>query len=385
VARAKTLAILGSTGSIGQQAVDVVRRFPDRFSVVALTADRNVDLILRQADELDPQHIALADTRAATKAADRSDVPVHAGPDAIVEAAASADVVLNALVGAAGLQATVAALESGARLALANKESLVVGGQLVMDLARTPDDLIPVDSEHSALFQCMLGERSGEVSRIWLTASGGPFRGGDRRDLATATVDQALAHPRWSMGPKITVDSATLMNKGLEVIEAHHLFGVPFERISVVVHPQSAIHSMIEFSDGSVKAHLGPTDMRIPIQYALSYPDRWDPPVEPVDFRSFEDLTFESPDIDVFRCLALAYEAGRQGGTMPAVLNAANEAAVDAFLDGLVSLAAIDEVVEAAMSEHAAEPVTSLDQIEDVDAWARTRAQELLRDIGPAA
>ncbi len=290
---------------------------------------------------------------------------------------------LNALVGAAGLRASESALRSRARLALANKESLVVGGELLMPLAggaaalaRSDTRLIPVDSEHSALFQCLLGEPPDAMSRLWLTASGGPFRGRSRASLEAVTPPEALAHPRWTMGPKITVDSATLMNKGLEVIEAHHLFGVAYDDISIVVHPQSAIHSMIEFRDGSVKAHLGATDMRVPIQYALSFPERWDAPVPPVDFAAVGSLGFESPEPATFRCLTLALEAGRAGGTMPAVLNAANEVAVAAFLDTRLSFTGIDGVVDTVMAAHNTGPVESFAQIEEVDAWARARAAE---------
>ncbi|TLM73203.1 MAG: 1-deoxy-D-xylulose-5-phosphate reductoisomerase [Actinobacteria bacterium] len=358
------LAILGSTGSIGRQALDVAARFPDRIEVVALAANSNAGLLAEQAAAFAVAHTALA-------SAD--------GPEAVVRLAAleGVDVVLNALVGAAGLRATIAALTSGRRLALANKESLVVGGELVMRLA-APGALLPVDSEHSAIFQCLAGEDPGEVARIWLTASGGPFRGMTREQLAEVTPEQALRHPRWSMGPKITIDSATLMNKGLEAIEAHHLFGVGYDRITVVVHPQSCVHSMVEFADGSVKAHLGATDMRVPIQYALSYPERWEAPVPPVDFTQAGSLEFGAPESDTFRCLALALEAGRAGGTVPAAMNAANEVAVAAFLAGRCRLTDIDRVVEGVVGGTSREDLESVEQVEAVDADARARAVALL-------
>jgi 1-deoxy-D-xylulose-5-phosphate reductoisomerase len=265
-------------------------------------------------------------------------------------------------------------LRAGTRLALANKESLVVGGELLMPLA-APGQLVPVDSEHSAIFQCLLGEPAHRVERIWLTASGGPFRGHSRAQLERVSVDEALSHPRWTMGPKITIDSSTLMNKGLEAIEAHHLFAIGYDRIRVVVHPQSAVHSMVEFADGSVKAHLGATDMRVPIQYAFSHPDRWEAPVPPVDFTRIGHLDFEEAQPAVFRCLALALEAGRAGGTSPAAMSAANEVAVAAFLAGRIRLTDIDAVVETVMLSHASEPVRSFEQLEEVDTRSRTRAR----------
>lgn len=370
----KTLAILGSTGSIGRQAVQVAARFPERIKVVALAAHSSAETLVEQATALGVPRVALVDPAGAATA--REALPtaeVLSGADAAARAAEGADIVLNALVGSAGLEATLVALRSGSRLALANKESLVVGGELVMRHA-TGGNLIPVDSEHSAIFQCLVGESAAEVERIWLTASGGPFRGSSLAALEAATVEQALAHPTWQMGPKITVDSATLMNKGLEVIEAHRLFAMPYERIQVVVHPQSVVHSMVEFADGSVKAHVGVTDMRIPIQYALSFPERWEAPLQPLDFTALSDLTFEPADQQVFRCLGLAYEAGAAGGTMPAVLNAANEVAVAAFLDGGISLASIPQVIEAVMNEHATEPLESVEQVLAADKWARQSA-----------
>jgi len=374
------VALLGSTGSIGRQALDVAARHPDRVRIVALAAHSNVDLIAEQARTFRVRDLALSDVEAARRLKEALPAcDVDAGPAAVeaLAAHADADIVLNALVGAAGLRATIAALSAGKTLALANKESLIAGGELVMGLVR-PGKLLPVDSEHSAIFQCLAGESPLDVARIWLTASGGPFRGRSRAELAMVTPAEALAHPTWAMGPKITIDSATLMNKGLEVIEAHHLFGVEYDNIRVVVHPQSCVHSMVEYSDGSVKAHLGATDMRIPIQYAFSHPRRWDAPLEPVDFAALGRLDFENPDLDTFCALSLALEAGRAGGTMPAVMNAANEVAVAAFLASRIAFTSIDETVERVMSLHAAEPLDSIDQIESIDAWARSAAKKAL-------
>jgi 1-deoxy-D-xylulose-5-phosphate reductoisomerase len=371
------LAILGSTGSIGRQALDVAARFPDRVEVVALAAYQSVSKLADQARAFSVSRVAIGD--AAREPELRRLLPdghIGAGSAAVEALAAEcgADVVLNSLVGAAGLRASAAALDAGVRLALANKESLVVGGRLITERVRRPDQLIPVDSEHSAIFQCLAGEDPAEVSRVWLTASGGPFRGRTAASLASVTVNEALAHPRWTMGPKITIDSATLMNKGLETIEAHYLFATPYDRITVVVHPQSCVHSMVEYRDGSVKAHLGATDMRIPIQYALSYPARWDAPLPPVDFTSLGSLTFESPDLEAFPCLTLALAAGRRGGTMPAAMNAANEVAVAGFLDGTLRFGDIPRIVESVMSAHDAFEPGSIDDVEAVDAWARSEA-----------
>ena len=372
------IAILGSTGSIGRQALDVVAAHPERLEVVALAASSSCELIAEQARAFTVRHVALSDLDAAARAREivGASTEVHAGPESVVELARlpEVDVVLNALVGAAGLRATLAALDAGKTLALANKESLVVGGELVMRRV-APGQMLPVDSEHSAIFQCYVGEDARDATRIWLTASGGPFRGWTREQLASVTAEQALAHPTWTMGPKITIDSSTLMNKGLEVIEAHHLFGVAIDQVRVLVHPQSCVHSMVEFSDGSVKAHLGATDMRIPIQYAFSHPRRWPSPVEPVDFASLGRLDFAEPDAETFRCLRLALDAGRAGGTVPAALNAANEVAVAAFLAGRCGFLGIEETVAAVLDSHEREPLESVEQIEAVDARARQEAR----------
>lgn len=374
------VSLLGSTGSIGRQTVDVALQHPDKVRVVALAANSSSELLIEQARQLGAEVVALADhDAAATVAAALPGVEVGVGPEA-VEALASlggVDVVINALVGAAGLRATLAALAAGKTLGLANKESLVVGGSLVLELAG-PGQLIPVDSEHSAIFQCLLGEDASEVAKLWLTASGGPFRGWTREALADVTPAQALAHPTWAMGPKISIDSATLMNKGLEVIEAHFLFGMDYDHISVVVHPQSVIHSMVEYADGSVKAHLGTTDMRIPIQFALSHPRRWEAPVAPLDFTTLGALEFGSPDLETFGCLATAFEAGRAGMSAPAVMNAANEVAVAAFLAGECGFLDIEATVRHVLDAHTPEPLESVDHVEELDAAARMAASGFL-------
>lgn len=374
------VSLLGSTGSIGRQTVDVALRHPERVQIVALAANTSSDLLVEQARLLGAEVVALADSRAAAHVGGQlPGIEVGAGVEAVEALAShgSVDVVINALVGAAGLRATLAALAAGKTLGLANKESLVVGGSLVLELAG-PGQLIPVDSEHSAIYQCLVGEEAAEVARIWLTASGGPFRGRTREQLQAVTPAQALAHPTWAMGPKISIDSATLMNKGLEVIEAHFLFGVPYERIQVVVHPQSVVHSMVEYSDGSVKAHLGTTDMRIPIQYALSQPHRWEAPVEPLDFTTLASLDFGAPDLATFGCLEMAFAAGRAGGTAPAVMNAANEVAVAAFLAGECGFLDIEATVRAVLAGHEPETLESVEHVEMIDAAARADAAQFL-------
>lgn len=381
IVRPLRIALLGSTGSIGRQTIDVATRNPQRVRIVALAANRSGAALSEQAHALGVSCLAIADP---ARAPLDDDLPVGCscacGPEAVVALAAShdVDIVVNALVGAVGLRASEAALRAGKRLALANKESLVVGGDLLMPLA-APGQLVPVDSEHSAIFQCLAGEDPDRVERLWLTASGGPFRGWTRAALAGVTVEQALAHPRWTMGPKITIDSATLMNKGLETIEAHHLFEVGYDRISIVVHPQSTVHSLVEFRDGSVKGHLGVADMRVPIQYALSHPDRWDAPAPALDLTLLGNLGFEAPDPGTFRCLALALEAGRTGGTLPAAMNAANEVAVAAFLDHRLGFTGIDGVVETVMNAHDTCDVESFEQLEAIDAAARQHAESLVR------
>jgi 1-deoxy-D-xylulose-5-phosphate reductoisomerase len=372
------LVILGSTGSIGTQALDVVGLSEGELSVAALAAGRSWEALVQQAVEHGVPRIALADEDAAARAAEAwTGGEVLAGPEGLVRliTETDCDMVLNALVGSAGLGPTVATLGEGIDLALANKESLVVGGELVMALAEaTSTTIVPVDSEHSALHQLLAGERPGTVDRLVLTASGGPFRGRKRDELGDITPEQALKHPTWEMGGRITIDCATLMNKGFEVIEAMHLFGTPLDRIDVLVHPQSIIHSLIQLNDGATLAHLGYPDMRVPISYALNYPDRVDVPVETLDLASLRQLTFEEPDPDSFPCLRLAYEAARAGGTAPCVLNAADEVAVAAFLAGEIPFNAISEVIERTLDAVEVTPVRHFSDLYRADEEARSVA-----------
>ena len=382
----KRVVLLGASGSIGVQTLDVIRQHDDKLQLVGVAVHTSCDVALSACREFGCRQVAVGDEsrREDPAVAEMREMgaEIAFGSAAVRDLALmdGADVVVNALVGAAGLEASYMTLRAGRQLALANKESLVVGGELLMPLAHeNPGLLLPIDSEHGAIFQCLVGEDPTEVARLWVTASGGPFRGMKRDQLSSVTRADALAHPTWNMGPKITIDSASLMNKGLEVIEAHHLFDMEFDRIEVVVHPQSCIHSMVEYIDGSVKAHLGVTDMRIPIQYSLSYPERWAAPVPPADFREHAPLTFDAPDMETFRCLALAIEAGRTGGTAPAVMNAANEVAVATFLADRCRFTDIDETVEATLAAHDVRPVESLEQLTAVDAWARSYARERLQ------
>ena len=380
------LALLGATGSIGTQTLDVVRMHPDKVELVALAAGRRVEELVGFAREFGVRHLAFGDESVRQAGAlGQLDADVEVGFGSAAVAALTqledVDVVLNALSGEAGMRASYETLRAGRVLALANKESLVVGGELIMPLA-THETLLPVDSEHSAIYQCYLGENPSEARRIWLTCSGGPFRGRTRAELSEMTVEAALGHPTWNMGPKITIDSATLMNKGLEVIEAHHLFDVGIDDIRVVVHPQSCVHSMVEYVDGSVKAHLGVADMRIPIQFALSFPHRWASPAADIDFTKLSALEFFDPDLETFRCLALALEAGRAGGTLPCALNAANEVAVAAFLSGACRLTDIDACVEHVLEATQREDVESLEQLEEADARARSCARTYLGSLG---
>ena len=377
-----TVSLLGSTGSIGTQTIDVVAAEPDRFRISVLGAGSDVVTLAEQARSVRPDVVVVADrSRAAElRSLVASDIEVDAGPDAFAAAAGSADVVVNAVVGFAGLPVTMAALSSGRRLALANKESLIAAGPVVRTVRDTPGaEIVPVDSEHCAVHQCLRsGEGTRRLRRIVLTASGGPFRGRSAADLAAVTREDALAHPTWSMGPKITIDSSTLMNKGLEVIEAHELFDVDYDDIDVVVHPQSIVHSMAEFTDGATIAQLSMPDMRLPIGYALAYPDRIGAPFGSMDLtRSFE-LTFEPPDRATFRCLDLAERAGRAGATAPAWMSAANEVAVDAFLAGRIAWSGIAELVERALDRWDGTPADSLDAVLAADAAARAVTTELL-------
>jgi 1-deoxy-D-xylulose-5-phosphate reductoisomerase len=381
----RRIVILGSTGSIGTQALDVIASSSE-LEVVALAAGRSFEPLLAQAQEHGVTRVALADEAAAARASEAwTGGEVLAGAEGLVRliTETGCDLVLNALVGSAGLGPTIAALGEGIDLALANKESLVVGGELVMALAEaTGATVIPVDSEHSALFQLIASEqRPGTVDRIALTASGGPFRGKTAAELADVTREQALAHPNWDMGGKISIDSATLMNKGLEVIEAQHLFGLRLDQIDVVVHPQSIVHSLIHLNDGASLAHLGYPDMRVPISYALHYPERADVPVEQLDLAAIGQLTFEEADVETFACLRLAREAAAAGGTAPCVLNASNEVAVQAFLDDRIPFTGIAEIVERALEAHETRPVRHFTDLYRADAEARAESEDLIGTV----
>jgi 1-deoxy-D-xylulose-5-phosphate reductoisomerase len=380
----KRVLILGSTGSIGTQAIDVIAA-SDGLQVVGLSADSSWERVLAQAKENGVPVVALADPESAERASDAWGGQVLSGEKGSRELIVSTkpDLVLNAVVGAAGLGPTIVALTEGVDLALANKESLVIGGELVTALAEgTGARIIPVDSEHSALYQLIHAEPPGAVERVVLTASGGPFRG--RTDLSGIAPGEALAHPTWEMGGRITIDSATLMNKGFEMIEAHHLFGVPYERIDVVVHPQSIVHALIHLNDGASLAHLGYPDMKVPISYALHLPDRADVDVPRLDLAGVGVLTFEEPDTGTFGCLRLAREAGEAGGTAPCVLNAADEVAVEAFLAERISFTEIPEVIEQTLEAVQGGPVRHFDDLFDVDAAAREHARALIEGLAVA-
>ena len=384
-----SVVVAGSTGSIGVQALDVIEREPDRFTVAALGAGSSVEQLAEQAERWRPGLVAIADDTKADEL--RARVPegteVIAGPSALADIATEGDVCVNGVVGFAGLGVTLASLAAGKRLALANKESLIAAGPVVQRVRAEPDagELIPVDSEHCAVHQSLRAQHpdsvGGEwVSRIVLTASGGPFRGRTKAELADVTIDDALAHPTWSMGPKITIDSSTLMNKGLEVIEAHELFGVGYDRIEVVVHPQSIVHSMAEFVDGTTMAQLSLPDMRLPIAYALAYPDRVGTAFGRIDWAELGRLDFEPPDHEAFPCLGLAYEAGRMGETAPAWLNAANEVAVAAFLDGQIAWIAIPDVLTEVLSRHDGGTADDVDAVISADAAARAAARAVISE-----
>jgi 1-deoxy-D-xylulose-5-phosphate reductoisomerase len=386
---ATTVTIAGSTGSIGTQTIDVLRAEPERFELVGLGAWSSVDRLAEQARALRPKLVVIGDAACADELA--AGVPpgteVAAGVDALAELGTMAEVCVNAVVGFAGLRVTLAAIGAGRRLALANKESLIAGGPVVRAQLDQPSagHIVPVDSEHAAVHQCLAANAGGDpsrVARLVITASGGPFRGRTRAELAGVTVEDALAHPTWSMGPKITVDSSTLMNKGLEVIEAHELFGVAFDQIEVVVHPQSIVHSMVELTDGSTIAQLSLPDMRLPIGYALVWPDRLTTPFGRIDWAELGRLDFEPPDRVAFPCLDLAYAAGRAGETAPAVLNAANEEAVAAFLAGEIAWVAIPEVLKAVLDRHDGSPADGVDAVIDADRWGRDAARQQIRPIG---
>lgn len=381
--KVKRIAVLGSTGSIGRQALDVVLNNKDKLQIVALAAGNNVELLAEQIQKFTPGIVAVASSEDALKLkkllTDSFNFEVTYGQEGLEEVAAfdECDVVLNAVTGTVGLTPTLKAIEAGKDIAIANKETLVAAGHLVMEAAREKGvNIYPVDSEHSAIWQCIKNDDKS-VSKIILTASGGPFRQMSILEMESVTREMALNHPNWNMGNKITIDSATLMNKGLEVIEARWLFDIDFDHIEVVVHPQSIVHSMVEFVDGSVIAHLGIPDMRIPIQYALSYPERWTNDLPKLKLSKIKQLTFEDPDYEKFPCLKLAYQAGITGGTMPAVLNAANEVAVNRFLNNEIKFTDIYKIVSKVMSKHTAVFNPDLKQILDADKWAREEAKIL--------
>ena len=381
----QTVAILGSTGSIGTQTLDVIDRHSELFEVYALTAHSNIDLLVEQARIYRPEVVAIADERhykTLREALDGLPVKVFAGADSICQIAAMSpiDTVVTAMVGYSGLLPTVRAIEAGKKIALANKETLVVAGELVTDLAlRNRVDIIPIDSEHSAIFQCLVGENENSVEKLILTASGGAFRDTLKDDLRLATAADALRHPTWKMGAKITIDSATMMNKGFEVIEARWLFDIPIDKIEVIIHPQSIVHSMVQFCDGSIKAQLGQPDMRHPIQYALTFPDRLYAQVERANLADIHQLTFEKPDYEKFRNLRLAYDALRRGGNIPCILNAANEVAVDAFLKGKIGFFAMSDIIEQTISETAFISSPTLDDYIATDREARARTSAKIK------
>ncbi len=380
----KNIAILGSTGSIGTQTLAVAEANPDLFSVKVLAAHGSDQLLQEQIEKFSPELAVLADESAAARLQRRysGKTKILSGRDGLLAAAvyAPVDIVVTSLMGFAGLEPTIAAIQAGKNIALANKETLVVAGEIVMRMAKEYGvSILPVDSEHCALFQCLQGENRRKAEKLILTASGGPFRGRKKEELADVSIADCLSHPTWSMGKKITVDSATLVNKGLEVIEARWLYDMPYDAIDVVVHPQSIIHSMVQYCDGAVMAQLGSTDMRLPIQYALTYPERVASKFERLDFAAMQNLTFEQPDKETFRGLQLAYDAGKTGGTMPCAMNAANEVAVAYFLEGKASFLDIYAVIETTMQAHTVIEHPELEDLYQTDAWARAFAADLLQ------
>ncbi|SDW52411.1 1-deoxy-D-xylulose 5-phosphate reductoisomerase [Marininema mesophilum] len=383
----KRIVILGSTGSIGINTLEVIRQHPDRFNVVGLAAGSNVEEMIRQAEEFRPRIISMEEESAAETVRQGVSYPVEVvwGGEGLLVLASlkESDYVVSAIVGSRGLPPTLAAIQAGKTIGLANKESLVMGGSLVMEASRKAGvSILPIDSEHSALFQSMNGEPRERIRRILVTASGGSFRDWPRERLVTATKEEALQHPNWSMGAKVTIDSATLMNKGLEVIEARWLFDLPYDQIDVLIHPESIIHSLVEYEDGAMMAQLGTPDMKVPIQYALSYPERLPLKGEPLDLVAIGELHFRAPDLDRFPCLKIAYTCGRQGGTLPTVMNAANEIAVERFLAGQLSFLGIEEVLEEVLSRHTLVPHPTIDDLFEADRWAREMARQCDARVG---
>ncbi len=392
----KTVSILGSTGSIGTQTLDIIRRNPQEYRVKALGGHSSIEVLAEQAREFRPDLVAVSNESAAVQLKELlpEGVELHSGENAMAEASALADIIVNAVVGFAGLPVTLGALKAGKRLALANKESLIAAGPVVQKVRNTPGaELIPVDSEHCAIHQCLRAGQStnkestnkedsnlNQIDRVVLTASGGPFRGYSKKELEKVSLKEALNHPTWDMGPKITVDSSTLMNKGLEVIEANALFAVPYDQIEVVIHPQSIIHSMVEFTDGATIAQLSMPDMRLCIGYAMAYPNRLNCPFGRIDWQDLKQLDFEPPDIEAFPALSLAYSAGRKGNTAPAVLSAANEAANSAFLEELIPWHAIPKIVESVLQCHGDVPADSIQTVMEEDCLARKTAQKIIEE-----
>ena len=380
----RALTILGSTGSIGTQTLEVVENLPGEFRVVALTANRNIELLAHQARQFEVEAVALADPKGADelrRLLAGSGIAIHTGRSGLLEIAGRDDIdlCLNGLVGGGGMAPTMAALEAGVDVALSNKESLVMAGALITALQQEKGTkLLPIDSEHSAIWQCLAGEDRSQIRRLVLTGSGGPFRTWPLEDMSQVTREQALRHPNWDMGPKVTIDSATMMNKGLEVIEARWLYDMPPERIDIVIHPQSIIHSMVEFVDGSIKAQLGVPDMKIPIQYALAYPDHRPADWPRLDLAAIGELTFEEPDLEKFPCITLAYDALRRGGSAPAALNLANDLAVQAFLDDQLAFAAIPRVLERVLSEHPFIETPTLADLEELEGWTERYVSKTL-------
>lgn len=380
----KRVTILGSTGSIGRSALSVISGHRDRFRVVGLTAHRNIELLQKQIEDFEPEVVAVFDETAAFRLRQKVRVPVLQGQEGLSQVASheKADFVLSAIVGSAGLLPTLSAVKAGKTIGLANKETLVVAGNIVLEEARKSGSrILPVDSEHSAVLQCIEGRNRQYLRKIILTASGGPFVGRTAEDLRHVTPEDALKHPSWTMGRKITVDSATLMNKGLEVIEAHYLFGVEPENIDVLIHPQSIVHSMVQFNDGCSIAHMSVPDMRAAIAYALSYPERIDDVIPPLELADMKNLTFQKPDFKSFPCLLYAYQALKQGGTMPAVLNAANEAAVEAFLEGKIGFNDIPVIIKDTMDIHKTEGPIGIEEVLRADGWAGQKAGELIDSV----
>ncbi len=381
----KRIAVLGSTGSIGCQTLEVVERYPEKFEVVGLAAGNNLEKLASQAEKHRPRIVSIRreEDYCRFRSALPGGIKLTCGAEGMAELAATeeVDIVVTSIAGTVGLIPTMEAIRAGKDIALANKETLVAAGQLVMSMAKEKGvRILPVDSEHSAIFQCLNGESRAEVNKLILTASGGPFKDKSREELAIVTVEEALKHPNWSMGRKITIDSATMMNKGLEVIEARWLFDIGFANIKVIIHPQSIVHSMVEFVDGSVIAQMGLPDMRLPIQYALSYPERWENDCPKLDLLSVGTLNFEEPRTDLFPCLQLAIEAGAAGGTLPAVMNAANEQAVEMFLNGRIDFLDIPELIHRVMSNHDCIPQPGLEDILQSDRWAREECGRLVKN-----